>query len=53
VIFEFDVTALDLANGFQYVAISTGASNAANITAATAEFVASRYQQATPPTVVT
>ena len=53
VIFEFDASALDVANGFQYVTVSTGASNAANITAVTAEFIQSRYPQATPPTVVT
>lgn len=53
VIFEFDTTALDQANGFKYVTISTGASNVANITAASIELIGQRYQQATPPTVVT
>lgn len=53
VCFEFDCSALDVANSFQYVTISTGASNVANVTAATIEFVGGRYQQATPITVVT
>lgn len=52
VCFEFDVSALDVLNGFQYVTVSTGASNALNTTAATSEFILSRYGQATPPNVV-
>lgn len=53
VCFEFDASALDVANGFTYVSVSTGASNAANITAASVELMGARYSQATPPTVVT
>ena len=53
VCFEIDCSALDVANGFSYVTVSTGASNVANVTAATMESMGSRYQQATPPTVVT
>lgn len=54
VVFEFDCSALDVANGFTYVTVSTGASNAANVTAAMVHFIgATRYEQATPPTVVT
>lgn len=53
VIFEFDASLLDVANGFQYFTVSTGASNVANITEATAEYIGLRYQQATPVTVVT
>lgn len=52
VVFEFDASALDVANSFQYVTISTGASNAANLTEAKAVLVGIRYQQATPPTAI-
>lgn len=50
VIFEIQPeVALDLANGFNHIAVQTGASNAANITSA--ELVMwGKYQQATPPT---
>ena len=51
VLFEINPAALDLANGFDCIGISTGASNAANITAAQA-FLATRYPSATPPTAV-
>lgn len=51
VIFEIDPAALDLAGGFDCVGISTGASNAANITAAEI-IIATRYPSATPPTAV-
>lgn len=47
VIFEIDPSVLDVAGGFSYLGISTGASNAANITFAEA-FVLERYQQAVP-----
>lgn len=52
VVFEFDASALDVANGFSYITVSTGASNAANITSVSVEFLGGRYQQATPPSVV-
>lgn len=51
VLFEIDPTQLDLANGFDCVGISTGASNAANITAAQL-IAATRYPAATPPSMV-
>lgn len=41
--------ALDVANGFDHIAISTGASNAANITSARL-YIYGSYQQLTPPT---
>jgi hypothetical protein len=53
VVFEVDPSALDIANGFDCVGISTGASNAANITAAVAYIVPSRYQGASIPSAVT
>lgn len=40
---------LDVANGFDCIAVTTGASNAANITSAQLFIVPGRYQQATPP----
>jgi hypothetical protein len=42
---------LDEANSFHTIAIQTGASNAANITAADI-YVLHRYQQANPPTIL-
>jgi hypothetical protein len=50
----FEITpsfALDEANGFNHIAISTGASNAGNVTAARLHVWGS-YQQATPPTTI-
>jgi hypothetical protein len=52
VVFEIDPSALDLANGFDCIGISTGASNAANITAAVAYLTPLRYPAASPPTAV-
>ena len=49
VVFEVDPATLDLANGFDCLAVKTGASNAANITAAMYFLVNHRYQAATPP----
>lgn len=43
--------ALDVANGFNHIAVQTGASNAANITGARLHIWGS-YQQATPPTTI-
>lgn len=51
VVFQIDPSALDVSNGFDCIGISTGASNAANITSAML-FLESRYPQATPPTAV-
>jgi hypothetical protein len=52
VVIEVDPAALDSANGFDCVGISTGASNAANITAAVAYLTPMRYPAATPPSAV-
>jgi len=50
VIFEIQPeSALDVANGFNHIAVQTGASNAANITAAQL-YILGSYEQATPPT---
>lgn len=51
-VFEVDPAYLDQANGFKTVTISTGASNAANVTACMAYVIMDRYAQATPPSVV-
>lgn len=48
VAFEFDPAELDLANGFNHIAVQTSASNAANITEAWFQALG-RYQQAVPP----
>jgi hypothetical protein len=42
---------MDMVNGFNCIAIETGASNAANITSAQA-LPLHRYQQATPPSIL-
>jgi hypothetical protein len=52
VIFEFKPEALDSNNAFDCIGISTGASNAANITSAQA-IIYTGYQQAAPPSAVT
>lgn len=44
---------LDLANGYDCIAVSTGASNAANITSALFFLTPLGYQQATPPSALT
>jgi len=48
VVFEFDPAELDMANGFNHIAIQTSASNAANITEAFMEYLG-RFQQQVPP----
>lgn len=50
VIIEFDAAQLDLANGFNHFTISTGASNAANVTQAVVVPEGFRYAQLTVPT---
>lgn len=50
VIFEVPPEALDQANGFQFITISTGASNAANITQAMLIPYDLRDQGSSPPT---
>ena len=52
VIFEIDPASLDLANNFDCVYLSTGASNAANITAAYAILTDLRFASATPPSAI-
>lgn len=52
VVFEIPVEALDVANGFKTIAIQTGASNAANITAAVAYLAGQRFQGATLPSAL-
>jgi len=52
VIFEVPAEALDLANGFRTIAIETGASNAANITAAIAILTPERYAGDSPPSAL-
>lgn len=47
VVFEVDEAALDVANGFRTVTVQTGASNAANVTAAVFIGYADRYAGAT------
>jgi hypothetical protein len=49
VMFEIDPALLDIANGFDCIYGSTGASNVANITQAYVLQAGLRYQQATPP----
>jgi hypothetical protein len=53
VVFEIDPSSLDVAGGFDCIGVSTGASNVANITAATFYVVPSRYAGSSIPTVVT
>ena len=48
VAFEFDPAELDLANGFNHIALQTSASNAANITDGWMQSLG-RFQQAAPP----
>ncbi|GLK67014.1 hypothetical protein [Hansschlegelia plantiphila] len=49
VLFEVDATLLDVEGGYDCVFVTTGASNAANITAAIFLLDDLRYQQETPP----
>lgn len=50
VVFELEPDAvLDVAGGFQHIALQTGASNASNVTAALL-YILPSYEQATPPT---
>lgn len=52
VIFSVDAAALDTNNGFDCIGLSTGASNAANITSAFAVLVGNRYASASPPSAI-
>lgn len=50
VVFEIEPdAALDVANGFNHIALQTGASNASNVTEAKL-YILGTYEQATPPT---
>jgi hypothetical protein len=49
VVFEIDPSALDIEGGFDCIRLTTGASNAANITSATILLAPLRFGQATPP----
>jgi hypothetical protein len=51
--FDIDPASLDLANSFDCITISTGASHAANITAASAVLGPLRYAESVPATAVT
>lgn len=51
VVFEIDPATLDVAGGFDCIGISTGASNAANITQASV-YLQTRFPQAAPPSPV-
>lgn len=52
VIFEVDASQLDVNNGFDCLYVTTGASNAANITQGTFLLHGLRFQQATPPSAI-
>ena len=52
VVFQIDPATLDLAGGFNCITVKTGASNAANITAAFYVLTTPEYQGATPPSAV-
>ena len=51
VMFEFQTSELDLANGFGHIAIQTSASNAANVTSAEMIGIL-RFQQQVPPSTL-
>ena len=52
VVFEIDPAMLDVANGFDCIYFTTGASNVANITQGTMLMTGLRYEQTTPPTAL-
>jgi len=51
IIIEVDPALLTVATGFDCIAVTEGASNAANITSAV-YIIAERYEQATPPSAI-
>jgi hypothetical protein len=53
VIFEIDAAKLDVAGGFDCIAMSTGASNVANLTEMTFYLMPARYNEATLPAAIT
>lgn len=52
VIFEVDASQLDVNNGFDALYVTTGASNAANLTGVLFLLHGNRFQQATPPSAI-
>jgi hypothetical protein len=52
VIFQVDGASLDTNNDYDCIAVSTGASNVANITSALYVMTDLRYQQANPPSAI-
>lgn len=52
VLFEIDPATLDVANGFDCLGFSTGASNAANLTGGLFLLADGRYMQGTPPSAI-
>lgn len=52
VAFVVDASDLDVNNGFGFLAVTTGASNVANITQGTYVLSGLRYQQQNPPTAI-
>lgn len=52
VIFQIDPSYLDIEGGFDCITVKTGASNAANITAAQYFLCDLRFAQATPPSAI-
>lgn len=52
VIFQIDARSLDTNNDFDCISVSTGASNASNITSAIYVLTDLRFQQATPPSAI-
>lgn len=53
VVFEIDPAKnLDVANGFSWITVSTGASNAANLTSCLILLTDLRFAQSTPPTAI-
>jgi len=53
VVFDVDASQLDVTNGFDCLYVTTGASNAANITQGIFLLSDLRFAQATPPTAIT
>lgn len=51
VLFQIELSGLDIAGGFDCITVATGASNVANVTAAVA-FLETRYSQAVLPSCV-
>lgn len=52
VVFQIDPEYMDVAGGFDCIGISTGASNAANLTAVTIQMTGARFGGTTPATAI-